>query len=261
MFLYVCAVLFGIIPAFYVGNINPYPVALNLMTSTMNQAQGLYSAYLSQYMAAKLLTSVKFVVTYVTPIATSSNNFAEQFTAIGGLALEVLYIAPLSTIGWIISDGLMVLWAEYYMLVFFAAASIPVFLVPGVVLRSIFPTRSLGGMLIALAIGFYLVMPTLFAVAYYFTTPGIASALQTATAQATRFAVSGSTLSSITPTSPIVLQLQGALQNTQNAMSGFWLLILFYPVLIITMTYAFVTQVAQFIGASARTSGQLRKFI
>ena len=260
MFLYVSAVMFGIIPALVVGNINPFPTALNLMTTTIQQAETLYSSYFSHYMTYKFLYSI---MPYIR-VAGPSFKFAAgsaMLTPAYAVPLEVLYITPLLTLGWILSDGAMAMWAEYYILVFFSVAAIPAFLVPGIILRSIFPTRALGGMLVALAIGFYMVMPTLFAVAYYFTAPGISQQLQTATAQSTRFATSSSDLSGITPTSPTVLQLQSALQNTESAMSSFWLLILFYPSLIASLTYAFVTQVAQFIGGAAKTGGRLRGFI
>jgi hypothetical protein len=261
MFLYMGAVMFGIIPSLYVGNINPFPTALNLMTSTIQQTETLYSNYLSQYMPAKFDYSVIPSFTYTSTTLANNEETGAELTAPFILPLEVLYIAPLLTLGWILSDGATVLWAEYYMLVFFSAAAIPVFLIPGIILRSLFPTRALGGMLMALAIGFYMVMPTLFAVAYYFTAPGTLQMQQTASAQSTRFAAAGVSFASITPTSQVVMQLQGVLQNAESAMSGFWLLILFYPVLIITLTYAFVTQVAQFIGGAARTGGRLRGFI
>jgi hypothetical protein len=251
--------MFGIIPAIYVGNINPYATALNLMTNTIHQAQVVYSNYFSNYMVAKFVYSINPTIKITSPFTFTAS--AAQLTPAYAIPLEILYISPLNTLGWMLTDGITALWAQYYLLVFFSAAAIPAFLIPGIVLRSIFPTRALGGMLVALGIGFYLVMPTLFAVAYYFTAPGILQQLQTAAAQSTRFAVSSSSLSSITPTSPIVLQLQGAEQNTQTAMSSFWLLILFYPMLIVSVTYAFVVQVAQFIGGAARTGGRLRGFI
>ena len=260
MFLYVAAVMFGIIPALFVGNINPFPTALNLMTSTIQQAQTVYANYFNEYLLLKFIYSISPFIK-VTGTSFKISVSSAQLTPFYDIPLEILYISPLSTLGWMLSDGSMALWAEYYILVFFSVAAIPAFLVPGVVLRSIFPTRALGGMLMALAIGFYLVMPTLFAVAYYFTAPGILQQLQTSAAQSTRFMPSSTTLSSITPTSPEVLQLQSTLQNTQSAMSGFWLLILFYPVLITSLTYAFVTQVAQFIGGAAKSGGRLRGFI
>ena len=113
----------------------------------------------------------------------------------------------------------------------------------------------------ALAIGFYLIMPTLFAVAYYFTAPGITQQLQVAADQATRFGAVTDVDSLTTPTSPMIMQVQGMQENVTSAISSFWLLILFYPLLIISMTYAFVTQIASFIGGVARSGAKLRGFI
>jgi hypothetical protein len=171
--------------------------------------------------------------------------------------LQVLVIDPLLTLGQQLSDGIAALWAEYYLLLFFSVASIPVFLVPGIILRAIFPTRALGGMLMALAIGFYLVMPTMFAVAFYFTAPGVAQTLQIAASQSSRFA-NGVDVSSLSTTSPVVTQMQ----STQSALSSFWLLIFFYPLFITATTYAFVTQVAQLIGgAASSTGGKMRGLV
>ena len=45
-------------------------------------------------------------------------------------------------------------------------------------------------------------------------------------------------------------------------MSSFWLQIIFYPLLIISMTYAFITQAANFLGSTAKAmGGRIRGFI
>jgi hypothetical protein len=257
LFLYVCAVLFGIIPALFVGDINPFPTALNLMTTTIYKIEQLYTIYYNQYMQYRFLTSIQTSIYITGVVELGSDLLAPAYV----VPLELLYIAPLWTLTNILSDGMMVLWGEYYMLVFFASAAIPAFLIPGVILRAIFPTRALGGMLMALAIGFYLIMPTLFAVAYYFTAPGITQQLQVAADQATRFGAVTDVDSLTTPTSPMIMQVQGMQENVTSAISSFWLLILFYPLLIISMTYAFVTQIASFIGGVARSGAKLRGFI
>jgi hypothetical protein len=142
-------------------------------------------------------------------------------------------------------------------MIFFATAAIPAFLIPGVILRAIFPTRALGGVMIALAIGFYLVMPTLFAVAFYFTAPSAMLSIQAATAQITRFGASPAA-QAISPQSPLVVQLN----NVNASLSGFWLLILFYPSLIIAMTYTVIQELSRLIGgATVTTSGRIRRFI
>lgn len=255
-FLYVSAVMFGIIPALIVGSINPFPTAFNLITSTIQQIEQVYSNYFSQYMYYKFIYSVSPQIVFKPGLDLSSELLMFPFR----VPLMIYVIAPLESLADLLSDGIALLWAEYYLLVFFSVAAIPAFLIPGIVFRAIFPTRALGGMLIALAIAFYMVMPTLFAVAYYFTYPGMSHEFEAIAAQSTRFAT-GAAVAGITPTSPMVLQLQSTLQNTQSALSSFWLLILFYPILIAAITYAFVTQVANFIGGAAQTGGRMRGFI
>jgi hypothetical protein len=256
IFLYICAVLFGVLPAVLVSNISPFPTAFNFITSTIQAIQNTYTVYYHQVYRYKFLASI----TPYVEITNVPNLIPTLLRASYQLPLQMLLIAPLTTLCIDLADGLAVLWAEYYLLVFFSIAAIPVFLVPGVVFRSIFPTRALGGMLIALAIAFYLVMPSLFAVVYYFTTPGLLQNLQSSVQSMP--SVTGSDITDIaTPTNPLVLQIQGAEQSMQGAMSSFWLMIFFYPLLIIAVSYAFVTQIANFIGGAARTGGRMRGFV
>ena len=254
LFLYVSAVAFGIIPSLFVGAINPYATAFHLILSTIQQAENvfssLYNVVLMDSFYASINVEMDFPITGMPPIS--------LLTLLYALPLEALVIEPSMVLGTFIVEGITALYAEYYLLVFFSVASIPVFLVPGVIFRAIFPTRALGGMLIALAMGFYIVMPTMFAIAYYFTAPSILHTLASTSIQMNRFGQgSGAITNAITPNSPLVTQVG----SVQSAMSTFWLLILFYPLLIIAVTYAFVTQIASFIGEAAQMGGKMRTFI
>ncbi|EQD54068.1 conserved hypothetical protein, membrane [mine drainage metagenome] len=254
LFLYVSAVAFGIIPSLFVGTINPYATAFHLMLSTIQQAENVFSSLYNVFILDSFYVSIN--VELDLPILGAPPM--SLLTQIYALPLEILVIEPTQVLASFIIEGITAIYAEYYLLVFFSVASIPVFLVPGVIFRAIFPTRALGGMLIALAMGFYIIMPTMFAIAYYFTAPNILQTLSTASVQLNRFgANSGAITNALTPDSPVVLQITSA----QSAMSSFWLLILFYPLLIIAVTYAFVTQIASFIGGAAQTSSRMRTFI
>ncbi len=254
LFLYVSAVAFGIIPSLFVGTINPYATAFHLILSTIKEAEAvfssLYNVFIMDSFYASINVSMDSPAIGMPPIALLNLLYA--------LPLEALIIEPTYVLATFIIEGITALYAEYYLLVFFSVAAIPVFLVPGVIFRAIFPTRALGGMLIALAMGFYIIMPTMFAIAYYFTAPNILQTLSTASIQLNRFGSgSGAITNALTPDSPLVLQVS----STQSAMSSFWLLILFYPLLIIAVTYAFVTQIANFIGGASQMSGKMRTFI
>jgi hypothetical protein len=173
-------------------------------------------------------------------------------------ALTLLVIMPTNTILAQINGPLNLLYLEYYTLLFFSVASIPVFLVPGIILRSFIPTRAVGGMMIAIAMGFYLVMPTMFAVAYYVTAPQLMQQLNTMTTtinQVNSIPVSQFVL--IGPSSPVV----STLRNAGSAMGSFWLLVMLYPMLIVGITFAFITQVGNFIGGSTQLGGKVRMFI
>lgn len=260
LFVYICAVLFGLVPSFVVGPVNPYATAFNLMVSTMQQAETMYnSLYIPDVVDSFYAsTSVTIQVQTITGGTPALSPPVRLFRPIYAATLQLLVLGPILALTNFISDALVIIYSEYYMLVFFSVAAIPAFLVPGVIFRAVLPTRALGGILIALAMGVYLVMPTLFAVAYYFTAPTALQQLTTVNLLLNRYAAgSGAITNAVTPTSPLVLQLQ----NVNNAMSGFWLLILFYPMLIIAMTYAFVSQIANFIGGAYRAASSMRKFI
>ena len=251
LFLYVCAVMFGIGPGILVGSINPYATAFNLIGSTISNAEGVINALANVYMhdAEYISFQISTSVAGTSLIQTILNSYFAY--------IEVYFMDPALNIAGLLSDGIIALYGQYYLMVFFAIASIPVFLIPGVIFRAFFPTRAFGGMLIAIAIGFYLVAPSLFAIAYYFTAPNLLHSLAAISAQTTRFGGSSSVHNSLSPTSPLVVQVQSA----QNAMSSFWLLILFYPVFITTITYAFIVQIANLIGGASRLSGRMRGFI
>lgn len=254
-FLFICAVMFGLIPSVVVGGINPYATAFNLITSTISQAQGLYNAMYQVVLTDSFYISPS-VTLYIGGIDYSS--FVGYAIAAATIPIQLYLILPATTIGQLIIDGVAALYVQYYLIAFFAVASIPAFIVPGVVLRAILPTRALGGMLLAIGIGFYLVMPTLFAVAYYFTSPTLLHALQGSQSQLARWgAGTGAETGALSTSSPLVL----ALADVQSALSSFWLLVLFYPALIIAMTYAFITQLANFIGGASRTQGKIRALI
>ncbi len=253
-FLYVCAVMFGLGPGIAVGGINPYSTALNLISSTLTQAQGLYNSMYGTYLIDKYFVSIEFSLS----IRGAEIPYIGLAQQIYQLPLNLFYIYPASTLGSLLIDAMAGLFAQYYLIVFFSVAAIPAFLVPGVALRAILPTRALGGMLISIAIAFYLVMPSLFAVAYYFTSPGLLASITSAQAQLQRWGTgTGAEQYAQSASSP----LAQALGQVKSAMSSFWLLVLFYPSLITAITYVFITQVSRFIGGASRLGGRVRGVI
>ncbi len=265
LFLYVCAVVFGILPGLTVGPINPYPTALHLITSTISKSQTLYSSLFFIYLKSKFYFSFVLTVggtstlfgtlTGVSGFIGGSVNIA---LSIGKFIASVLFIDPAIVLMNIISDGIMILWSEYFLIVFFSVATIPIFLVPGVIFRAIFPTRALGGMLIAIGITFYLIVPTMFAIAFYFTAPNLLQNLTQTSNLLNKFGTKqGYVTNALTPTSPLIIQLH----QIKNAMASYWLLLLFYPSLIIAIAYASINELAQFLGGVTHIGGRMRGFI
>jgi hypothetical protein len=95
----------------------------------------------------------------------------------------------------------------------------------------------------------------MFAVAYYFTAPTVQRDMGIATLQVARLNFVPQQAASAS--SPLVTQLQGV----KSSLTGFWLMIFFYPGLIVAVTYATIREIANFVGRAAHISGQIRNFI
>jgi hypothetical protein len=265
-FVYVCAVVFGLGPGVLVGGINPYATAFNLMGSTIASTQNMYSSIYASYIPLSESTSVSIGISGPEAGLTRKVYFASAevaaaesavFLNVYDFLITVLYLNPAEALSKLLVEGISVLYGEYYLLVFFSVAAIPVLLVPGIIFRALLPTRGLGGVMIAMAIGFYLVMPALFSAVYFFTAPGLTKDINLANAQMQSIALSGGVVTS--PQSPLVQDLN----NSQAALSGFWMLVLFYPVMIIAFTYSFIVQISKLIGGTYQSTamGRIRRFI
>jgi hypothetical protein len=260
-FLYLCAVVFGLWPGSYVGTINPYATSFDLMTKTLAQAEQMYSTLFNAYFDLAYSISPSIEVNFggafgATQALLNFIGYVPQiFININALTTQAFFLNPAQAIAGFLTDGITALYAEYYLLVFFSISAIPVFLIPGVFFRAIFPTRAVGGILIALAFGFFLIMPALFSVAYYFTSTTVQRDMGVATLQLASLPYTSQSVSS--QSSPLVEQLRGI----GSSLNGFWLMIFFYPGLIMAMTYAAVREIANFIGRASSLSGQVRRFI
>jgi hypothetical protein len=259
-FLYLCSVMFGVFPGIAVGNLNPFAVAFHYISTTINTAETMYSALFSTNLVLSYAVSSTVKLAFGGSLGKSSVlNFIsflpQLFVNVLTIPVTIYFIDPTIAIAGFLTDGIAALYAEYYILVFFATAAIPVFLIPGIFFRAIIPTRSLGGIMIAMAFGFFLVMPSLFAVAYYFTTPTVQRDMSSATLQVV--SMNPDPQLAISSTSPLAVQLQ----SVKTSLNGFWLMIFFYPALIIAITYAAIREIASFIGRAQSMGGRIRGFI
>ncbi|MGI0100539.1 MAG: hypothetical protein ACREBH_02365 [Candidatus Micrarchaeaceae archaeon] len=262
LFVYLCAIVFGILPGVVVGSINPYATSFYLMTKTIYTAQQMYTSLFYIYLSMSYTTTPTISLSIGGAIGGIAKTFLsfigfvpQLFVNIYAIPVTIYFLDPAIAIAGFLTDGIAVLYAQYYMLVFFAAAAIPAFLIPGVFFRALFPTRALGGILIAMAFGFYLIMPALFSVAYYFTAPTIQSDMSVSTLQLQKLSYNDQ--AALTSTSPLVEQLL----NVKSSLNGFWLMIFFYPILIIAVTYTSIVELANFIGRTSKMGGRIRRFI
>ena len=112
--------------------------------------------------------------------------------------------------------------------------------------------------MMAMAIGFYFIMPTLFAVAYYFTSTNIQAQLTQTESVVNAYGGGPSSLyAAASPNSPLV----NSLSKADSAISSYWLSILFFPALILAMTYMMITQIAEILGGMGKTSSKLRALV
>jgi hypothetical protein len=250
-FLLITAILFGIIPAFVTGPVNPYSTSLEYINDTINTTQvgitNLYNVVMVDSYAGSISIEVQIA-------SISSASLISSIVNHGASTIAALFTMPAQTIATLLMDGLLALSAQFYMILFFMYISIPVFLIPGIIFRAIFPLRSVGGMLMAIAISFYLVMPILFSIAYYFTNTSAISVL-TEASQEVKTNGQG-TLSQTNAESPngLLVKDVGKIEST---MGGYFLSILFYPALILALTYYSMTVIAEFIGSISKTTGKL----
>ncbi len=258
-FLFLTAVMVGLIPSLIIGT-NPYVTSLSYISNTISSTQTMLTSLFNIYATDSQLVATRLAFcTGSTSAGTSSGLIpcvgTDDAIDFYEPAVTVLFIIPAETYISFQTDALALLYGEFYLIMILMYAAIPVFLIPGIILRSIFPLRGLGGMMIAVAIGTYIIMPTLFSVAYYFTNPGLQSQVESATAMLGQYGNGpGAQLNAISPQSGLP-QTLGLLQN---GLGSYWMAVLFYPVLIFAITYALIIQMANFLGNMTNMSGKLK---
>ncbi|MGC8629355.1 MAG: hypothetical protein ACP5T4_04080, partial [Candidatus Micrarchaeia archaeon] len=242
------AVMLGILPAFATGNIDPYTTALTYLGKNINATIELEKSLYNTYLIDSYYSSISLTIT-----AGGLENFVVP--PIWAFPIEIYYLMPINAVTSMILEALLLLYTEFYAILFFMYVSIPVFLIPGIILRALFPTRSVGGMMMAIAIGFYFIMPVLFSIAFYFTSTSVLATINTETQEiVSNSQGTGIEQNAISPTSPLVTAVQGI----GSTMGTYWIGLLFYPALIIAITYESIMVMADFIGGFAKTSGLLR---
>ncbi len=250
-FLFIAAVMFGLITGSATGPIDPYSTALNYITQTITGLR-LETSQLFTTLTVDgfyVSTSLKYCKSVNSDIVCTSISQFWSWTVLW------LYYVPGFVLFDLQFDVLALLYAEFWIILEFMYIAIPVFLIPGIILRSIIPTRGLGGMMIATAIGFYMVLPLLFSVAYYFTSTSTLQCTSSGTLALQTYGDGvGAQTDALNPNGPLVQALNGI----QVCMNSYWLSVLFYPSLIMALTYAIISQLSEFIGGMTQLSGRMR---
>jgi hypothetical protein len=251
LFAFISSVMFGLLPGYLgVGAIDPYDATLTYLATTIN----------STYAVASHLFYVG-ALGYSYAGVSISVGIGQQNISIPplwSLAFQYYFFWPAWVVTAFMFEAMIALYVQYYLIIFFMYAAIPVFLIPGIIFRSLIPTRNLGGMMMAMAIGFYFIMPTLYGIAYAYTSTNISSQLAQQQVALYRYGSgSGVITNALSPQSP----LASTVDQLHSAFGAFWLSILFFPALIIALTYAIITQIAEILGGMAKTSGRLRALV
>ncbi|MGC8479250.1 MAG: hypothetical protein ACP5M9_01090 [Candidatus Micrarchaeia archaeon] len=246
-FLSLAATIIGLGPSLII-NTNPYTTSLSYISNTITTTQGTVSQLFNIAAKDSIYTSTKL------EICASAFCFS-NIIGVFSFSINYLFVIPSLTLITYLNDGLTLLYGEFYIILLFMYAAIPVFLIPGIILRAILPTRSVGGLMIAMAIGFYVIMPTLFSVAFYFTNTSLLNDLNYATNYLAANSAGGNAqINAASQNSPLVVELN----LLEQGMGTFWLSVLFYPILIFGLTYAIIIQLANFIGGATQTSSRLK---
>lgn len=250
LFVGIAAIMFGIIPSLATGAYNPYYTSLTYISQVISILHTTEKALWNIIVIDAYYSHVQLEIctpTCLPPIGKLFNG-----------AIFFGFFWPAFTDSTFMLDAFFSYYVQYYMILFFMYAAMPAFLIPGILFRTFLPTRAFGGMMIAIALGFYFIMPILFSVAYYFTSQDLVSQLTTMETGLQNYGTGvGAQQNAISPSSPLVLTVT----NVQSVFSSFWESALFFPSIIIAITYVFIVQVAELIGGTAKTSARLRSFV
>jgi hypothetical protein len=253
-FLTLSATLFGILPSFVTGPVNPYALSLNYISSSVEAAQGTVKSMYDIIMIDSYYGSQGLKVVIGTGSSAKLSGMVSGLVSPLASMITSLFIIPAETMMGLILEGMLALYAEFYIILFFMYVAIPVFLVPGIIFRAILPLRAIGGMMMAMAISFYLVMPILFSVSFFLTNTSVIAQLNSATA--TMIANGQGTMAQTNAASEGSSLVQ-AVSSLQSTMGGFFLSVLFYPSLILAMTYFSMQTLEDFIGGISKATGRM----
>ncbi len=180
--------------------------------------------------------NIQCFLTYTMSIDFYDEVKIQPFQLVGILYLTQLYqdyVVPEQVAGAVATDALYLLWAEYYLMQYFEILG-PIFITAGVIFRVVLPTRAFGGVLMAIGIGFFVIMPVILSIAFTIPPVPVSTGIPT---------IGGS---------------QPGVQNLSSELDALWITITVYPALAVALTYSFITQLATLIGASASMGGRLR---
>ncbi len=260
LFLFIAAVMFGLLPAITAGPIDPYDAALSYIATTINVTASTSNNLFNVVAASAYYASIGFqydtgaVDAQGIPVGFKSPPILSVFT----FAIYYYFFWPAWSVVVFLIEALMSLYTQYYLILFTMYSSIPVFLIPGILFRTFIPTRHLGGVMIGMAIGFYFIMPTLFAVAYYYTSNSITTQLALANSAVARYGNNAQFIqNAATQQAPLAL----AVSQMSSSFSAYWMSILFFPALIIAVTYSVIMQVAELLGGMSKSSSRLRALV
>lgn len=254
-FLSVSAALFGIIPSLITGPVNPYITSLSYINNLIVSTQALDGTMFNMYTVDMYYLSTSISITgSIGTFNVHTNNLLNTFGAALKDSILQLVILPAQALGDMLTGALIVLHVEFYLIMFAMYAAIPVFLIPGIIFRAFLPTRGVGGMLMATAIGFYMIMPILFSVAYFFTNQSSLQQLNTQNSALQEYGQGAGAQTNAASPSGSLAEAFGSLHSD---LGGYWISVFFFPDLIIALTYALILTLSDFIGGMSQSTSRI----
>lgn len=235
--------------------VNPFTVALSYLDNLEVTLQNYYNIYYWCNFPTEALSSFSFyenVVGIDMPL----------FFFLKPLRVEPLHIANSYIVQSLV---LLSMWRE--VILFFRDAAFATFLPLGVFLRIFPPTRGAGGLLIAIALAFFIVFPTMFAFLALMSEDETALSAQLIdirdactgiTIDTSSFRCCDRDLDSVAQISeeqsdPSVI---AEVNSGQAYLPGILLKLLFYPIVVMAVTVTFIRTLAPLLGSDISEIGQ-----
>jgi hypothetical protein len=237
--------------------INPFDVSYAFLRNMLSCAQNKLNTTYENSKSIETIINTGIQVKVITPfnVNVSLPNPMSLVPSLSESAARYEYLA--NELTWLI----IFLYAQLAVLKFFETSMFTVFLPIGLILRSFPPTRGAGAVLVAIAIGFYLVYPLTFTLLYAGSPKQIEGcnvrvALDTTQTQKTCPMNVGATTQILASSSDLAATLDAAVPQLQAGTSDLRFAAFVYMLISLGVTFIFVRSLSSILGADISEIGR-----